>query len=181
MAPEYTAGDHYEEISPPQSVMVPRGTVEVLGFFCYNDANCAKFEASASTEGWYGEQSAVVFRRVPFTLSSGSDPLGRMYLALADLGRLDLHAKVYQAVLEEKRMFLTPESQAEWATSMGIDKQKYLAAYSSFNNKGSSFRPPTRGISTTSTMCRPRSCRAGTRQARPTPRPRTQPSRSSTT
>jgi protein dithiol oxidoreductase (disulfide-forming) len=130
-----TAGKDYTVLQAPQPVDTPAGKVEVIEFFWYGCPHCNEFEPVL--EAWEKKQGPdVVFKRVPVAFRDDFIPHSKMYHALDALGVAE---KVTPAVFNEihvkKDYLLTPEKQAEFLATQGIDKKKYMDAYNSFSTQ----------------------------------------------
>ncbi|WP_277189342.1 thiol:disulfide interchange protein DsbA/DsbL [Caballeronia sp. BR00000012568055] len=127
------AGKDYTVLQAPQPVGAPAGKVEVIEFFWYGCPHCNEFEPVL--EAWEKKQGPdVVFKRVPVAFRDDFVPHSKMYHALVALGVAE---KVTPAVFNEihvkKNYLLTPQAQADFLATQGIDKKKYLDAYNSFS------------------------------------------------
>jgi protein dithiol oxidoreductase (disulfide-forming) len=127
------AGKDYTVLQTPQPVGAPAGKVEVIEFFWYGCPHCNEFEPYI--EAWEKKQGPdVVFKRVPVAFRDDFIPHSKMYHALVALGVAE---KVTPAVFNEihvkKNYLLTPQAQADFLATQGIDKKKYLDAYNSFS------------------------------------------------
>jgi protein dithiol oxidoreductase (disulfide-forming) len=130
-----TAGKDYTVLQAPQPVGAPAGKVEVIEFFWYGCPHCNDFEPFI--EAWEKKQGPdVVFKRVPVAFRDDFIPHSKMYHALDALGVAE---KVTPAVFNEihvkKDYLLTPEKQADFLATQGIDKKKYMDAYNSFSTQ----------------------------------------------
>ncbi|KMZ12739.1 Periplasmic thiol:disulfide interchange protein DsbA [Candidatus Burkholderia humilis] len=129
------AGKDYTVLQAPQPVGAPAGKVEVIEFFWYGCPHCNEFEPVL--EAWEKKQGPdVVFKRVPVAFRDDFIPHSKMYHALDALGVAE---KVTPAVFNEIHMkkdyLLTPEKQAEFLATQGIDKKKYMDAHNSFSTQ----------------------------------------------
>jgi protein dithiol oxidoreductase (disulfide-forming) len=132
---EPTAGKEYTVLQAPQPVGAPAGKVEVIEFFWYGCPHCNEFEPYL--EAWEKKQGPdVVFKRVPVAFRDDFIPHSKMYHALDALGVAE---KVTPAVFNEihvkKDYLLTPQAQADFLATQGIDKKKYMDAYNSFSTQ----------------------------------------------
>ena len=78
----------------------------------------------------------VVFKRVPVAFRDDFIPHSKMYHALDALGLADkLTPAVFNEIHVKKNYLLTPEAQATFLATQGVDKKKYLDAYNSFSTQ----------------------------------------------
>lgn len=109
----------------------PAGKIEVLEFFQYGCGTCSKFEPVMAD--WKKKLPAdVVVRRVPVAFDNARVPHARIYFTLEALGLADkLHAKVFEAVLEQKLPMNQMSEIADFMEKQGVDRRKWLDAYGS--------------------------------------------------
>lgn len=118
----------YVDIPP---VAGPAGSaIEVVEFFWYGCPFC--FQLQAPLEAWLARKPAdVQFRRVPALFRPSWVPHGRLYFTLEALGVAErLHPAVFRAYHVERRSLNDADGIAEWAVQQGIDRERWLAAYS---------------------------------------------------
>ncbi|SAL69490.1 DSBA oxidoreductase [Caballeronia choica] len=128
------AGTDYTVLQTAQPVDAA-GKVEVIEFFWYGCPHCNEFEPYL--EAWVKKQGPdVVFKRVPVAFRDDFIPHSKMYHALDALGVAE---KVTPAVFHEihvkKNYLLTPQAQADFLATQGVDKKKYMEAYNSFSTQ----------------------------------------------
>jgi protein dithiol oxidoreductase (disulfide-forming) len=128
------AGTDYTVLQTAQPVDAA-GKVEVIEFFWYGCPHCNEFEPYL--EAWTKKQGPdVVFKRVPVAFRDDFIPHSKMYHALDALGVAE---KVTPAVFNEihvkKNYLLTPQAQADFLATQGVDKKKYMEAYNSFSTQ----------------------------------------------
>ena len=114
---------------------MPAGKIEVIEFFWYGCPHCNEFEPYL--EAWVKKQGPdVVFKRVPVAFRDDFIPHSKMYHALDALGVAE---KVTPAVFNEihvkKNYLLTPQAQADFLATQGVDPKKYMDAYNSFSTQ----------------------------------------------
>lgn len=111
----------------------------MIEFFWYGCPHCYHLEPSLNA--WLKRKPAdVEFRAVPGTFGSPSwEPLTRTYYALDAMGLTSqYHEAIFTAIHQEKdpgkQRALVTDSRAiaDWLSSKGVDKQKFLATYNSF-------------------------------------------------
>lgn len=105
--------------------------IEVIDFFWYGCPYCN--ELQPALEGWIRRKPAdVALRRVPAILRDSWAPHARIYYALEQLNEVErLHLKVYYSYHVEKLHMSKPDVTVEWAIKNGIDRKRWLDAYSS--------------------------------------------------
>ncbi len=126
-------GVHYLELGTPAPTEAPPGRVEVLEFFWYNCPHCNAFEPELAA--WLKRMPKnVAFRRVPVAFNASFVPQQRLYFSLEALGLIDkLHAKVFDAIHNQKVKLDEGQAIASWVVQNGVDQAKFLAAYNSFS------------------------------------------------
>ncbi|MBN9114357.1 MAG: thiol:disulfide interchange protein DsbA/DsbL, partial [Pandoraea sp.] len=126
------AGTDYLVLPQAQPTSAGAGKIEVTEFFWYGCPHCNALEPSL--EAWVKKQGKdVVFKRVPVAFQDRFEPHTRMFYALRALGReAELTPKVFNEIHVKHNYLLTAQTQADFLTQFGIDKQKYLDAYNGF-------------------------------------------------
>jgi thiol:disulfide interchange protein DsbA len=126
-------GVHYLEMGTPAPTEAPAGKVEVLEFFWYNCPHCNAFEPELAA--WLKRMPKnVAFRRVPVAFNASFVPQQRLYFSLEALGLVDkLHAKVFDAIHNQKIKLDEGQAITAWVVQNGVDQAKFLAAYNSFS------------------------------------------------
>ena len=125
-------GKDYRTLGQRAPVDAPAGKIEVVEFFWYSCPHCNTFEPAL--EAWSRKLPAdVVLRRVPVAFRDDFVPQQRLFYALEALGRMDLHAKVFQAVHVERQPTNREDSILAWAQKNGLDRAKFQEAYASFS------------------------------------------------
>jgi thiol:disulfide interchange protein DsbA len=129
----FMAGRDYVVLTKPIEVGVKPGHVEVWEFFSYNCPHCKEFEPVLSA--WEKKlPSSVVLHRVPVSfLGPNASLLQRLYYALEDLGHLDLHTKVFEAIHDKHVAMNTEKDIVDWVIQQGIAKDQFEAAFRSFS------------------------------------------------
>lgn len=124
----YTEGQHYFLIQPPQPTEVAEGKIEVLEVFSYACVHCAHFEPFISA--WKKDlPAAAQFRYMPAVFSASWEPFARAFYAAEALNALDtLHQPLFNALHQDRKPLATVEQIAEFAGTLGIDKEKFLQA-----------------------------------------------------
>ena len=128
------AGTDYTVLQSPQPVD-PTGKIQVIEFFWYGCPHCNEFDPYL--EAWVKKQGPdVVFKRVPVAFRDDFIPHSKMYHALDALGLADkLTPAVFNEIHVKKNYLLTPEAQATFLATQGVDKKKYMDAYNSLSTQ----------------------------------------------
>ena len=107
------------------------GKIEVVDFFWYGCPYCNALQPALAA--WDQRKPAdVVLRRIPVILRDTWAPHARIFYTLEALGEIErLHPRVYYGYHVEELLMSKPDVMAEWAAKNGIDRQKWLDAYSS--------------------------------------------------
>ena len=105
--------------------------IDVIDFFWDGCPYCN--ELQPALEGWIRRKPAdVALRRVPAILRDSWAPHARIYYALEQLNEVErLHLRVYYSYHVEKLHMSKPDVMVEWAVKNGIDRKRWLDAYSS--------------------------------------------------
>lgn len=125
----------YVELTNPVPVAVP-GKIEVVELFWYGCPHCYSFEPVINP--WVEKlPSDVNFVRIPAMFGGPWDAHGQMFLTLEAMGvEHKVHTAVFEAIQKEHKKLTTPEEMAEFLTTQGVDKDKFLATFNSFAIKG---------------------------------------------
>lgn len=126
-------GAEFRTLSPAQATQKVGDKVEVIEFFMYHCPAC--YAVDAPLTAWAKNNEAKVnFRRIHLSNGDMSDFEARLFLTLETLQMQDaMYGKVLQAWHQEHRRLRSDEENLNWALRNGIDKEKFLAAYSSFS------------------------------------------------
>jgi len=105
--------------------------IEVIDFFWYGCPHCNDLQPAL--EGWIRRKPAdVALRRVPAILRDSWAPHARIFYTLEQLGEVErLHLKVYESYHVGRLQMSKPDVMVEWAATNGIDRKRWLEAYSS--------------------------------------------------
>ncbi len=112
----------------------PRRTgdpIEVIEYFSYACIHCKTFDPII--EQWAAEQADdVAFSRMPATFSPIWALLSQTYLTFEDQDVLDQnHSRMFRAIHDAGRQFLTPEMVAEYVDGRGLSSAEFLRAFNS--------------------------------------------------
>ena len=126
---EITTSD-YREVAQPKARRAGE-PVEVVEFFSYTCIHCKNFDPEI--EEWVAAQGdAVTFKRVPAFWSPIQTMLGRTYMTLEQEDALeDNHARIFRALHDAGRQFLTPDQMADYVADRGITREQFLKTYNS--------------------------------------------------
>ncbi|MFN7570601.1 MAG: thiol:disulfide interchange protein DsbA/DsbL [Betaproteobacteria bacterium] len=128
---EPVEGQQYQLVRPPQPTE-SGGKVEVLEFFQYSCPHCYRFHPEL--EGWVKRQGAAIdFKRIPINWDGNTMPHTKIYFTLEQMGRLDLHDKVFRAIQIDRRKLVDPNEIADFMAAQGIDRKAWLDNYNSFS------------------------------------------------
>jgi thiol:disulfide interchange protein DsbA len=117
------------------SANVGAANKEVAEFFMYRCPHCRT--SRDEVDAWRKNlPKGTTFRRVPLVFGPLDLAHASMYYTLESLGKLEeLDARVFQAVLTDKKLLSTPEEQASFFQDAGIAPEAYIKAYNSFSVK----------------------------------------------
>jgi protein dithiol oxidoreductase (disulfide-forming) len=123
----YTAGEHYRVIedAPARRAGDP---ITVQEFFSYGCVHCRNFDPMIET--WKeGLDPDVRFERVPATFSPAWNVLAQTYYALEQLGARERnHDRLFRAIHDTGRQFMTIESVADFVDGYGTTREAFLEA-----------------------------------------------------
>ena len=130
----------YTVLAAPQPLDVPAGKIEVIEFMWYGCPHCNEFDPYL--EAWIKKQGPdVVFRRVPVAFRDDFIPHSKLYHALDALGLAQkLTPAVFHEIHVNKNYLLTPEDQAKFLATQGVDPKKFMEAYNSFSTQSDILR-----------------------------------------
>lgn len=130
-----TAGKDYTVLKTPQPLDVPAGKIEVIEFMWYGCPHCNEFDPYL--EKWLAAKPAdVVFKRVPVAFRDDFIPHSKLLYALRALGlEQKLTPVVFHEIHVNKDYLLTPQDQAKFLATQGVDPNKFMDAYNSFSTQ----------------------------------------------
>lgn len=130
------AGKDFEVMKAPHPVSAPAGKVEVIEFFWYGCPHCYEFEPTI--EAWVKKQGDKIdFKRIPVAFRDDFVPHSRLFYAVAALGISEkVTPAIFNAIHKQKNYLLTPQAQADFLATQGVDKKKFMDAYNSFSVQG---------------------------------------------
>ncbi|MEQ5840749.1 disulfide bond formation protein DsbA [Paraburkholderia acidicola] len=129
------AGKDYKVLAAPQPVEVPAGKIEVTEFMWYGCPHCNEFDPFL--EAWVKKQGPdVVFKRVPVAFRDDFIPHSKLYHAVDALGLAQqLTPAIFNEIHVNHDYLLTPEDQAKFLATKGVDPKKFKQAYDSFSTQ----------------------------------------------
>ncbi|WP_213297879.1 thiol:disulfide interchange protein DsbA/DsbL [Paraburkholderia sacchari] len=129
------AGKDYTVLKAVQPLDVPAGKIQVIEFMWYGCPHCNEFDPLL--EDWIKKQGPdVVFKRVPVAFRDDFIPHSKMLYALDALGLTQkLTPVIFHEIHVNKNYLLTPDDQAKFLATQGVDPKKYMEAYNSFSTQ----------------------------------------------
>lgn len=107
------------------------GKVEVLEFFAYTCSHCNTMEPMV--ESWSKTlPENVVLQRVPVAFNASMADLQKLYYSLESMGRLDLHAAVFNAIHDKREKIYTAPAMFDWVAQQGVDRKAFEDVFNSF-------------------------------------------------
>lgn len=127
-------GVDYRTLDKPQSVDAGK-KIEVTEFFWYSCPHCFSFEPHLAE--WVKKHGdTIVFKRVPVNFRESFIPQQKLYYALEAMGKSDeMQSKVFHAIHVDHQNLDTDAAILEFVVKHGIDKQKFIEAYSAFGTQ----------------------------------------------
>lgn len=108
------------------------GRIEVVEVFWYGCPHCYHFEPLINP--WVAKlPNDVNFQHIPAIFGGAWDAHAQMFLTLDTLGlEPKVRAAVFDAIQKQGKRLTSPQEQADFLASQGVDKDKYLKTYDSF-------------------------------------------------
>lgn len=129
-------GTNYAALANPQPPAVKRGKVEVSEIFWYGCSHCYAFDPAL--ESWKtSKPSYVEFVRIPVIWGPTHVQHARLYYTMLELGRGDLHPKIFDTIHLKGNMLAAETDDEARALHLlffrdyGITEKKFNAAYDS--------------------------------------------------
>ena len=106
--------------------------VEVTEFFAYYCPHCERFEPRLAA--WVKKQgNNIVFKRVHVTNGPAVLAQQKLFYTLEALGLLEqYHGKAFDAMHGQRLRLANDKEVADWAAAAGIERARFVDAYSSF-------------------------------------------------
>lgn len=129
-AGEIAANEDYRVLENPRPGR-PGGPIEVVEFFSYGCIHCKTFDPVI--EEWAEDlPDDVTFKRTPAVFSPIWALLGQTYFTLESAEALEQnHERLFRAIHDARRQFLTPEMVADYVDGRGISRDEFLREFSS--------------------------------------------------
>jgi protein dithiol oxidoreductase (disulfide-forming) len=130
------AGKDYTVMPTPQPTSAAPGKIEVIEFFWYGCPHCYAFEPAL--EAWVKKQGPrIEFKRIPALLRDDFITHSQMFYTLKSMG-LDekLTPAVFDEIVKKHDYLMTPQAQAAFLATQGVDPKKYMSIYNSFSVQG---------------------------------------------
>ncbi len=136
---ELTPGKDYKLISPAQATS-SGNKIEVLEFFFYGCGHC--FHLHPELAAWERKiPKDVDFAHVPTIFNPNWEPMAHTYYALEAMGKNnDLHYDLFNAWHVSKTDLSDESKITAFLAKLGVDSQKFGAAYNSFGVKSKIMR-----------------------------------------
>lgn len=129
-APAYQEGRHYTVFRDEPAAQAPEGKTEVLEFFWYNCPHCNELEPLLAA--WLEERAATVQPRLVPAVFNARWAIGaRVYYALEEMERTDLHATVFKLVHEQGRPLKTGEGIGRMLEPFGVEPAAFAETFRS--------------------------------------------------
>jgi thiol:disulfide interchange protein DsbA len=124
-------GTEYKLVQPP--LPVDSGNkIEVLEFFQYSCPHCFAF--NPDLDAWRKKMPPDVdYKRIHINWDNSTLNHTKLYYSLVQLGRLDIHDKVFAAIHVNHKRMLDPEEIADLMAGNGIDRKPWMDMFNSFS------------------------------------------------
>ena len=128
------SGIDYRTLDKPQSIE-PGKKIEVTEFFWYSCPHCFAFDPYLAE--WVKKHGdTIVFKRVPVNFRESFIPQQKLYYALEAMGKSDeLQGKIFHAIHVEHQNLDSDAAILDFVVKHGVDKQKFIDAYSAFGTQ----------------------------------------------
>lgn len=105
--------------------------ITVVEYFAYNCVHCKNFDPML--DDWSAQQTDdIVVSKRPVAWSPIQTVLGQTYLTLEAAEVIDEnHGRIFRAIHDGKRQFLTPDMMADYVDGRGISKADFLRTFNS--------------------------------------------------
>ncbi len=127
-------GVDYRTLDKPQNTEAGK-KIEVTEFFWYSCPHCFALEPHLAE--WVKKHSdTIVFKRVPVNFRESFIPQQKLYYALEAMGKSEeLQGKVFHAIHVDRQNLDTDAAILDFVVKHGVDKQKFIEAYSAFGTQ----------------------------------------------
>ncbi|HEY0962586.1 MAG TPA: thiol:disulfide interchange protein DsbA/DsbL [Pseudomonadales bacterium] len=131
----YIEGVHYQRIAEPaaaQALGAANTGKSVVEVFWYGCGHCYAFEPLLN--GWVARKGgSIAFARSPMVWDETTKQHARLFHATQALGlHADMHARVFEAIHEERNYLLDDRSLAALFAEFGVDAQTHATSAGSF-------------------------------------------------
>lgn len=125
-------GKEYLRLKTPVASQPAAGKVEIIEFFWYSCGHCNTFEPVFAA--WKNKVPAhIEVRRLPVAFNASFVPQQKLFFALQGMDNFDvLHAKVFDAIHNQKLKLASDEAILDWIGKQGVDVSKFKNLYTSF-------------------------------------------------
>ena len=127
---EFVAGEDYFLIDNP-APQRPGAKIKVNEFFSYGCIHCKNFDPAL--DEWVAERADEInFERTPAGFNPIWELLGRTYMSLKANDALDEnHSRIFRAIHDSRRQFLSDEQLADFVDGHGISKEVFTRTLNS--------------------------------------------------
>ena len=127
----YLEGKHYFNINQA-AVPSPGNTVEVIVVFSYLCGHCNTLEPYV--EAWANKQDDTVrLNRMHVNFGGASEMYARAYIVSEMTGVVEQsHPALMKAIWQERKRFRNLDQLADFYTQFGLEKERFMANFSSF-------------------------------------------------
>ncbi len=125
------AAEPFRTLNPAQPVEV-KGKVEVIEFYWYGCPHCYHLEPKL--DAWLAKlPKDVTFRRIPAVWNPRMEAHAKLFHALESMASLEkFHSSIFEVTQKGSVDTHDKDAVAEWLAKQGLDKNKFLASYTSF-------------------------------------------------
>jgi protein dithiol oxidoreductase (disulfide-forming) len=133
---QWQPGVNYTLLGRPQPSTAAGGKVEVNEVFWYGCGHC--YALDPALESWKASKPAfITFVRIPVIWGAVHEQHAKLFYTLQELGRGDLHSKVFDTIHKQGKMLAAQDPaearamQLAFARENGISEKQFNAAYDS--------------------------------------------------
>lgn len=133
---QWQPGINYTVLGRPQEPTAPAGKVVVNEVFWYGCGHC--YALDPTLENWkVSKPDFIEFVRIPVMWGPTHEQHAKLFYVLQELGRGDLHTKVFDAIHKQGKMLAAQDPaqaramQLAFAKDNGITEKQFNAAYDS--------------------------------------------------
>jgi len=130
----YRENGQYQRVVPAQAemgIVKSKDKIDVVEFFLYSCPHCYRLEPKLIA--WAEKnKDKVNFRRIPAVLTPHWVTLAKAYYVAEELGILDkTHKALFKAIVEDKKIYLSEFTLAEFFVDFGVDNKKFKEIFNS--------------------------------------------------